>query len=342
MKATIFDGSTQRPFTSADAAALSSTTPYAWVDVLYSEPKDPEVLGLLQQMGFSDIVANYTTRSSSRGMFQAFGDNMLACTFAAGDDDGPPVLVQCVWNTGCLVTIRRGADQAIATALNDLKPTASRLFEHPGPVPGIVMQLVVDSIGRQLTQIQTEVGFLDGQIILTSKPSQLEQLQQLRAPLTALGTTMPPYLENLRECLLAPASLPGMDTTGVQALQTYAACVTDIVQEISSAAGDVRNAIEDYQGQVSSAQGGRINQLTLVSTIFLPISFLTGYFGQNFQYLTNETLSFASWFALGVVLPITVVLVSVVLLRKGGFSIGRPARFHLRHRPPQKDGASTS
>ena len=104
--------------------------------------------------------------------------------------------------------------------------------------------------------------------------------------------TLPSYAENVRESLVDPSSLPGVDAHGVQALQTYAACVNDVVQRVESADADVRSAIQDYQGQVSTAQGNRINQLTLVSIIFLPISFLTGYFGMNFQYLVNETQSF--------------------------------------------------
>ncbi len=81
-------------------------------------------------------------------------------------------------------------------------------------------------------------------------------------------------------------------------------------------AAGIRSAIQDYEGQVSTEQGNRINQLTLVSIIFLPISFLTGYFGMNFQYLVNESMSFAAWFGLGVVLPVACVLASVLLLRR--------------------------
>ena len=333
MKATIFDGKTVTAYDPSDSQALSASTPYVWIDAQVTQAQDPEVLQLLTNMGFSDVVANYTTRNYSSGMFQVFGDNMLGSTYAAGDDDGAPVLVHCVWNAGCFVTIRNGANQAVQTAYEDIKPRATQLFASPGPVPGILMQLILDSIDRQLTQFQTKVALLDGQIIVTAKPGQMTQLQQLRAPLAALGTTIPAYAENLSESLVDPSSLPGIDAQGVQALQTYEACLNDIVQRIDSAGGDVRNAIQDYQGQVSAAQGNRINQLTLVSTIFLPITFMTGYFGMNFQWLTNSTMSFVSWLAFGLALPIVAVVASTWLLRRGGFQIANSLGFHLRHKP---------
>ena len=126
--------------------------------------------------------------------------------------------------------------------------------------------------------------------------------------------------------------MPGVDAAGVQALQTYSACANDVVQRIDGAGSDIRSAIQDYQGQVSAVQGNRINQLTLVSIIFLPITFMTGYFGMNFQWLVNSTQTFGTWLLLGAILPIVAVIVSVWLLQLKGFSIGRKVehRFHLR------------
>jgi Mg2+ and Co2+ transporter CorA len=333
MKATIFDGTTQRPYTPSDASAVSARTPYAWIDVIPSGAKDPEVLALLKQMGFTDVVAQYTTRTYSGGMFQAFGDNALGSTYASADTPGdPPVLIHCAWNSGCFITIRAGADKAIATALEDIRSRAKQLFASPGPVPGVLMQLILDSIDRQLTDLQTQIAFLDGQIIMASNPAQLVQLQHLRSPIEGLASTIPSYAENVSESLVGAASMPGVDAAGVQALQTYSACANDVVQRIDGAGSDIRSAIQDYQGQVSAVQGNRINQLTLVSIIFLPITFMTGYFGMNFQWLVNSTQTFGTWLLLGAILPIVAVIVSVWLLQIKGFTIGSKIehRFHLR------------
>jgi Mg2+ and Co2+ transporter CorA len=108
--------------------------------------------------------------------------------------------------------------------------------------------------------------------------------------------------------------------------------VNDVVQRIDSAGSDIRSALQDYQGQVSAAQGNRINQLTLVSIIFLPITFMTGYFGMNFQWLVNSVDTFWSWAILGALLPIIAVILSIWLLQRGGFKIGKghEHRFHVR------------
>ena len=62
------------------------------------------------------------------------------------------------------------------------------------------------------------------------------------------------------------------------------------------------------------------NQLTVVATIFLPLSFITGYFGQNFAYMTGSVASrwdFLIWGGLLQVATLAVILVT--LKRLGAF-----------------------
>ena len=90
---------------------------------------------------------------------------------------------------------------------------------------------------------------------------------------------------------------------------------------IDSLADAIRNAAQDIQAQVSAWQGSRINVLTIVTMIFLPISFLTGYFGMNFTWLENQLDSFWMWMLLGVALPILLVVAGVLLLASGGYTV---------------------
>ena len=50
-------------------------------------------------------------------------------------------------------------------------------------------------------------------------------------------------------------------------------------------------------------QSDQINRLTLVSVIFLPITFVTGFFGMNFNWMIANIGDRRAFLALGVALP---------------------------------------
>ena len=92
--------------------------------------------------------------------------------------------------------------------------------------------------------------------------------------------------------------------------------------------------IHDSSTAIAQRQGEQINRLTLVSLIFLPVSAVTGFFGMNFNWMIGALGSERAFFALGVVLPTVMVLVTVSWLRYRGL-------IQFTRRPPTHGQAGT-
>jgi magnesium transporter len=63
------------------------------------------------------------------------------------------------------------------------------------------------------------------------------------------------------------------------------------------------------QTKVSVQQNSTIEQLTILATVFLPLTFVTGFFGQNFGWLVRHINSDADFLIFGIgglVVPIAI------------------------------------
>jgi magnesium transporter len=54
------------------------------------------------------------------------------------------------------------------------------------------------------------------------------------------------------------------------------------------------------QSEIAVRQNETAKQLTIIATIFLPLTFITGFFGQNFGWLVDHVDSFWAFAILGV------------------------------------------
>lgn len=226
------------------------------------------------------------------------------------------------------MTVRSDGDAAVAQIRDLVSERVAVLTQDPSTLLGVVLQLMLATVQRGLTTTMIGIGSLDMEIIATDTPqkAQTQQLNTYRTAFAPLALRFPMYLVNVQASLIDPGSVAGLNAGGMAQLQQFLASAQSTNGLIDNLAAAIRNAAQDIQAQVSTWQGNRINVLTIVTMLFLPISFLTGYFGMNFTWLEDQLDSFWSWMLLGVGLPVLLVAGSVAMLATSGYTVPRLLR----------------
>jgi magnesium transporter len=92
-----------------------------------------------------------------------------------------------------------------------------------------------------------------------------------------------------------------------------------ISDEIDSYRDLLDNATSAYLSMVSNRLNEVMKQLTIIATVFLPLSFLTGFFGQNFAWLVGRLGSLPAFLILGLGTEVIAVAGLWWLFRRRGW-----------------------
>ncbi|MBH8560893.1 magnesium transporter CorA [Nostoc sp. CENA67] len=105
-------------------------------------------------------------------------------------------------------------------------------------------------------------------------------------------------------------------TQPVKALfnQELAHQVDNLWQEYQALRGWMSELMEIQRDNIASKTSERINRLTILSTIFLPLTFITGFYGMNFKYMPELEQPLAYPIVISVI--ILIVITSIAYARQ--------------------------
>jgi magnesium transporter len=115
------------------------------------------------------------------------------------------------------------------------------------------------------------------------------------------------------------AELPGMTTEA----ERHVRDVYDHLIRISDLIDTYRDLLTSSMDVFLSTVSNRLNvvmkQLAVIGTIFLPLSFLTGFLGQNFGWLLRNIAGWPAFAVLGIGTQVVTVAILMTSLRRRGW-----------------------
>ncbi|MEU9446715.1 CorA family divalent cation transporter [Streptomyces sp. NPDC048304] len=212
-----------------------------------------------------------------------------------------------------LATVHRGQAglaQSITAALRHERPddTVAVLF--------LLLQEALDTFRRAAVQALLESEELEDDMFENRRPEQVYRLAQLRRRSALLHHSLRPYLQAIDEILTRRMMSPTFPEDRQRRAQGFQTAGRLMLADVESLQDAARRAFASYSSLVAGEQNGVINRLAIVSVIFLPLSFITGFFGMNFTFLTNRMETRDEFWLLAVGLQAIVLLGSLYVLHR--------------------------
>jgi magnesium transporter len=308
------------PATPRDVAGQLQSGGFFWLDL--ENPGDDELAEFGRSLQLSTGAIDSVAHASQRSSFALAAGSAQAVLPATKGTRSEAWLeanyVTLVLTGQFLLTVHATP----STALQHARHQYCSMDDEDTRADGVrllfqVTDVLIGSFRPQLLAIDDRLGEIQLGMLGGVSPKTHDELVKILGILTDAIQELGWYAHDLEDIAEMVDGLPGMRPGAQQHFDRHRRGVTRMQENTRNIREQAKDALSHYSESVAGRQAQVINALTIVATVFLPLSFLTGYFGMNFRILTADVQT-TTWqfILLGLLLPIASVAVSLLLIRR--------------------------
>lgn len=317
------DGSDQPATNENVLAALGGTDPF-WLD-LDDQQTDGTVSELLSvHFGFHPLAVQSAERFNQRPRIDDYDGFMYLVARGADPKHTGEAEVHCFWTDRYVVTVHRGGCPAIAQVRQRIgRHHASEAANPQLVIVYFVVSALVDTFFPVLSKFDDRIDALEDDILKAPTEAQLGELFDMKRSLMEMRKVIAPQRDMMASISSGVADVPGMTDEAVRYFRDLYDHLIRLADLVDSYRDLLSSVMDTHLSTVSNRLNVVMKQLTIIATIFLPLSFLTGFFGQNFAVLVRGIQSTWSFYVFGIALELGAVATLLYVFRRRGW-LGGP------------------
>jgi magnesium transporter len=181
----------------------------------------------------------------------------------------------------------------------------------------LVIDELVDSLFPLLETLDERIDALENKILETPTPEVLGQIYKLKHEVIELRKFLGAQRDLFQRLITHSIDIQGEELT------LYWRDVHDHLirqyETVDSLRDLLTGAMDVYLSTVSNRLNNTMKALTVIASLFLPLTFLTGLFGMNFLYLTAKLETRDEAFAVGIGIMALSVVIQIYFFRRRGW-----------------------
>jgi magnesium transporter len=306
-------GATSQPTDEQIAACVADAKKEAfWLDI--EAPDDADYDLLEHVLKFHPLTIEDIKEPTERPKLDEYVGYIFVVIFTARlDGDDVHLMEHHLYHSKQMVITVHHEPQAELASLRDRIHKGPEITKgDPGFLLYLVVDTLVDAMFPPLERLDDAIDDLQDRVIERPSVQLLARIYDLKHTVVDVRRQLSAQRDLLQRLAARVSEFHGVDI-GIYYREVYDHVVRQY--ETADSLRDLLTGTMDvYLSTVANRQNRTMQQLTVIASLFLPLTFLTGFFGMNFAFLVSRIGS-TSAFALGVGLMGLVTLIQLWIFR---------------------------
>lgn len=301
----------------ASLEGLAARDDFYWLDV--RGPTGEEVALLGDVFGFHRLAVEDALHFGQRPKLDVYDDVVVLVLYGAAPDEDNLVEVHCFFSQRFLVTVRRDACPAFRESRDRHARSPGALGEQPAAVLHHVVDALVDSFFPLLSEFDDFIDAVEEGIFERASEEHVRRVFLMKRRLVGLRRAIAPQRDLVAGIAAGVLVLPGATEEVERSFRDAYDHLIRLTDTIDSYRDLLTGVTDLYLSTVSNRLNEVMKQLAAIATVFLPLTFITGFFGQNFGWLTDRVGGLPAFLGLGLGTQVVALVALVVFFRRRGW-----------------------
>jgi magnesium transporter len=289
---------------------------FFWLDL--ESPADAELRWLGELLELHPVAMEDTHEFGQRPKIDVYDNSVLVVYYSAHLTDGDvcPLEVHIYVTGSCVVTVRRESCDALVELREELAAHGAQDEQYPVYK---ILDVLTDAYYPVIEGLESQIDTLEGEVLDSARREQLERIYRLRQEVREVHRRVAVQRDQFATGREAIERIEGLNAGSREYLR-------DIADHLAQVGGELWRQGEDLAALTSTyfnANADRLNavaaRISIIGTLFVVWTLVTGFFGQNFGYLVRHIDSKTAFFGyeVGALVIPTIVLAIVLWVRRG-------------------------
>jgi magnesium transporter len=311
-------------FTEKEVGAVEETFPFkdkstvTWVNIDGLHDTDAiETIG--RHFGLHPLVLEDIVNTAQRPKMEDFGDYIfVVLKMLYRDPDQEEVRaeqVSLVLGSNFVMSFQEVEGDVFNHVRERIRTSKGRVRKMGADyLAYTLMDAVVDNYFIVLETFGEKIESIEDELVADPTPDKLETIHGLKREMIFLRKSVWPLRELISGLQRSESALV---TEGVTVyLRDVYDHTIQVIDTIESFRDMVSGMVETYMSSISNKMNEVMKVLTIIATIFIPITFIAGIYGMNFENMPELHWPWGYFGALGIMVAVTLAMVAY-FRRKG-------------------------